>query len=71
MKTIKIALSGPHNSGKTTALYYISYKMKSTGNIIGIGHEVARDCPYPIGLESTDISQLWMLYNHMLMEKRL
>lgn len=59
---MKIALSGSHGTGKTTAAFKLSTKLKieNPGKQIGILQEVARLCPLPINERSTIESQIWM-----------
>lgn len=67
----KIAIMGAQNSGKTTSLYYALYMMKKTGKTLGIGHEVARNCPYPLADGAGFLTQLWILNRQIEMETRL
>jgi len=67
----KIAIIGAHNSGKITSLYYLSYKLKKIGRTIGIGHEVARECPYPLNEEGGMLTQLWILFKQIEREAQL
>lgn len=70
---VKIALVGATNSGKTTSLYYLSYRLKKKRIDLGIGHEVARECPYPLG-ESEGVTfqtQLWILCKQLQREAKL
>lgn len=67
----KIAISGVHSSGKTTSLSYVTYKIKSRENVIGILNEVARDCPYPLGVNGNFQTQWWILNNQILKEYQL
>lgn len=59
-----IALSGPHGTGKSTAVLALGARLKrELGRDIGIVQEVARRCPYPIlGADTmaTRTAQLWM-----------
>jgi len=67
----KIALIGSQNSGKTTSLYYLSYKLKKESNPLGVGHEVARECPYPLNQGGGLLTQLWILFKQMENEAKL
>ena len=71
VKYKKIAISGVHSSGKTTSLSYVTYKIKSRKNVIGILNEVARDCPYPLGVNGNFQTQWWILTNQILKEYQL
>ncbi len=67
----KIAIIGAQNCGKTTSLYYLSYKLKKRGEKLGIGHEVARECPYPLNKKGGLLTQLWILFKQMEREAKL
>lgn len=67
----KISIIGTQNSGKTTSLYYLSYKLKKIGKLIGVGHEVARECPYPLNEAGGMLTQLWILSKQMEREAQL
>ena len=66
----KVALIGSHGSGKTTCLYSVAYEYKMKKNVIGVLHEVARECPYPINDKADFISQWWMLTHQIENEAR-
>ena len=68
---IKIALIGPHNSGKTTSLYYLCYKLKGIGEELGIGQEIARECPYPLNEAGGSVTQFWILFKQIEKETNL
>lgn len=67
----KVAISGAQNCGKTTSLYYLCYKLKKRGRQLGVGHEVARECPYPLNAEGGMLTQLWILFKQMEREAKL
>lgn len=67
----KVAIIGAQNCGKTTSLYYLCYKMKKRGMKLGVGHEVARECPYPLNKEGGLLTQLWILFKQMEREAKL
>lgn len=71
LKMKKIAIIGAQNCGKTTSLYYLSYKLKKRGRKLGIGHEVARECPYPLNESGGVLTQLWILFKQMEREAKL
>jgi len=68
-KMLKFAFSGAHNSGKTTALWYVATELKQHGvKRFNVVPEVARFCPYPIGKRAKFTSQLWMMLKQMELE---
>jgi len=67
----KIAIVGAQSSGKTTSLYYLCYRLKEARKKIGIGHEVARECPYPLNEEGGFKTQFWILYKQIEREESL
>jgi len=67
----KIAIIGAHNCGKTTSLYYLCYKLKKIGKELGIGHEVARESPYPLNEEGGVLTQIWILSKQIEKEATL
>jgi len=66
----KVAIVGAQNCGKTTSFYYVASHLKSKGVVMGFVHETARDCPYPINLDSGFIGQWWILSRHIEREAR-
>lgn len=67
---MKIAYSGSHGTGKSTSVYLEAYNQKDVNQskTVCAMNEVARDCPFPINLESTYISQLWIFNNQIVRE---
>ncbi len=59
-----IAMSGPHGTGKSTAVFALAAERKrENGGEVGIVQEVARRCPYPIlaaGETPTRTAQIWI-----------
>ena len=41
------------------------------GENLGIGHEVARECPYPLNDQGGTLTQLWILTRHIEREVQL
>lgn len=70
---MKIALSGTHGTGKSTAVYNEAYNIKMTlpNMEVGIFLENARLCPLPVNKESTIESQLWIFGNQIAREVEL
>jgi len=67
----KVAIIGAQNCGKTTSLYYLCYKLKKRNIKLGVGHEVARECPYPLNAKGGLLTQLWILFKQMEREAKL
>ena len=60
----RIAISGPHSSGKTTLLYGLAHELKKDGVRVVVLGEAARDVSrlgFPLNLETTFESQLLIL----------
>lgn len=60
-----IAITGPHGTGKTTAVFETAAKLKkAVYGDVGVVLEVARRCPYPIvsagAVYSTKQAQMWI-----------
>lgn len=66
-----IAFSGTHGTGKTTQAYKLASQLKLKGKSVIVLDEVARECPFPINKESTDITQLWILSTQIRREIKL
>src|SRR3972149_5729027 len=62
---MKGALIGSTYSGKTTGLAYLTYNLGYLRTKIGIGNEVAIDCPYPLG-ENGEFSTQWWIVTHQI-----
>ena len=67
---IKIAYTGSHGCGKTTAVYKDAHKkkMEEPSKIINILTEVARKSPFPINKKTTIDSQQWIFYTQLIKE---
>ena len=72
---MKIAFTGTHGTGKTTAVYEMASAMKKnpiySGKSIGILLEVPRHCPFSINTSASDKSQLWMFTTQIQQELEL
>lgn len=66
-----IAFSGTHGTGKTTQAYKLASQLKLKGKSVVVLDEVARECPFPINKESTDITQYWILSTQIRREMKL
>lgn len=69
--TLYIAVTGPHGSGKTTLCGKLAEEIRKMGLDVAVGTEVARECPYPISLDTTREAQHWIYEAHHLMEAEL
>lgn len=67
---IKIAYTGSHGCGKTTAVFKEAYnkKLENPNKIINILTEASRECPFPINRKSTINSQKWIFYTQLKKE---
>lgn len=71
MQTI-IGVTGVHGSGKSTLAHNIADEISERlGLSVGVGDEVARDCPHPVGLHTTRQAQDWIFDAHKRMEDEL
>jgi nicotinamide riboside kinase len=70
--TLYIAVTGVHGSGKTTLCERLKHAIRrEMGLDVVVGAEVARDCPYPVGLETSREAQDWIYDAHKRMELEL
>ena len=69
--TLYIAVTGVHGSGKTTLCGKLADAIREIGADVAVGGEVARDCPYQTGLETTREAQNWIFDAHYEMEMKL
>ena len=68
-RIMKIAITGPHGTGKTTACYELAALLKrKTAYTVGIFNEVARDCPFPINEAATIETFQWIFATQMARE---
>ena len=68
-----IAYSGAHGTGKTTAVFKLEHRLKIDypTKRVGVLHENAGACPYPINLEMSRDGQLWIFTNQIQAELAL
>lgn len=69
--TLYIAVTGVHGSGKTTLCIELAGAIHDMGLDVEVGEEVARECPYPVSLETTRKAQDWIYEAHSRMEEVL
>jgi len=67
---MKGALIGTHHTGKTTALAFLTYNLPFRSQV-GIGNEVAIDCPYPLNEGGGFLTQWWILVHQIERESKL
>jgi len=65
---MKIALIGPHGTGKTTIAHEIVVALKKENINVDFLGEIARECPFPINKEVTKKAQEWIIYFQCLRE---
>ena len=70
---MKIAFSGTHGTGKTTAVFEKAkeLKLKYPNKKVGVLSENVINCPLPINRETTLQSQLWMFADQLKKEIEL
>ena len=68
---MKGALIGSTCTGKTTGLAYLTCNLGGLRTKIGIGNEVAVDCPYPLNERGGFLTQWWILAHQIEREYRL
>lgn len=70
--TLYIVVTGAHGSGKTTLCERLKHAIsREMGLDVIVGEEVAKSCPYPVGLETTRKAQDWIYETHCEMEAEL
>ena len=69
--TLYIAVTGVHGSGKTTLCGKLADAITEIGLDVAVGGEVARECQYPVGLETTREAQYRIYDAHLDMEMML
>lgn len=69
----KIAFSGTHGTGKTTAAYQLaaSKKCATVGKEVYVLTDLARECPFPINKDIVQETQWWIFSNQMSKELTL
>jgi hypothetical protein len=67
---MKIAFTGSHGCGKTTAVYNTAYeyKLKNNSRTINLLTEVARYSPFPLNKNTTLESEQWIYYKQLVRE---
>ncbi|MDR1040157.1 MAG: ATP-binding protein [Deltaproteobacteria bacterium] len=60
MKPLKVAFSGAHSTGKTTAARSLLKLLQKEGYRGTLVTETARSCPFPINREATPEAQKWI-----------
>jgi hypothetical protein len=67
-KTLKIAFSGAHGTGKTEAADRLAAWLERQGTPVVRIPSVARLCPWPINKEASPEAQRWIFHRHALEE---
>lgn len=66
---MKIAFSGTHGTGKTTAAFELALQYKKNSNSdVYLIQEVARRCPFPINTQANAESHTWILTEQIKQE---
>lgn len=66
---MKIAFSGTHGTGKTTAAFELALEYKKNSNSdVYLIQEVARRCPFPINTQANEDSHTWILTEQIKQE---
>jgi thymidylate kinase len=69
MIAYKIAFSGAHSTGKTTAFESVQSYLKERGLKVYPIQGVARSCPFPLNKEGTPEGQKWIFHKQALLEE--
>jgi nicotinamide riboside kinase len=65
---MKIAIVGVHSAGKTTMVNLLAKELRARGDDVYVVAEAGRDCPYPVGANTTIQAQEWIFHEQMLRE---
>lgn len=65
---MKIAIVGVHSSGKTMMVNLLAKELRARGDDVYVVEEAGRDCPYPVGANTTIQAQEWIFHEQMLRE---
>lgn len=68
---MKGAIIGSTCSGKTTGIAYLITQLEGLRKKVGIGNEVAVDCPYPLNENGGFLTQWWILSRQIERESKL
>jgi nicotinamide riboside kinase len=66
----KLVVTGAHSTGKTSLARAIIEDLSARGLTATLVGDVARDCPFPIGLSQTEQGTLWLLHQQAAAELR-
>jgi predicted ATPase len=64
----KILVTGAHSTGKTTLIGAITNDLTKRGLRIAAVSDVARNCPFPIGLSQRENGTMWLLHQQLAAE---
>ena len=67
---MKIGIMGTHGTGKSGLALKMAAQLKADhpGEQVGVVSEVARDCPYPVNRDTTEIAQRWIWHTQFIRE---
>jgi nicotinamide riboside kinase len=68
MKPLKVAFSGAHSTGKTTAAQSLMKLLEKEGYRGSLVTETARSCPFPVNREATSEAQKWIWDRQIMTE---
>ncbi|MDR1039458.1 MAG: ATP-binding protein [Deltaproteobacteria bacterium] len=68
MTPLKIAFSGVHSTGKTTAVNALAERYSGTGMRVVRIPEIARSCPWPVNRAAGAEAQRWIFHRQMTAE---
>lgn len=71
-KSIKIGVLGTHGVGKTTLALDLGQQIQKTGKFsVSILTELARECPYPMGVNQSEEATNWLISRQISRELEL
>jgi nicotinamide riboside kinase len=68
VEAIKVAFSGTHSTGKTTACDALAARLEAAGVKTMRLPEVARACPWPVNRDASPAAQRWIFHRQCLEE---
>lgn len=71
-KSIKIGVLGTHGVGKTTLALDLGQQIQKTGKFsVSVLTELARECPYPMGVNQSEEATNWLISRQISRELEL
>lgn len=71
-QSLKIGIIGSHGVGKTTFALDLAQQMQKTGKFsVSVLTELARECPYPLGVNQSSAATNWLITRQISRELEL